>query len=83
MQTACLTSTFPHAIYKIQMSPKCGVLLMVPWQAHSLGLRYRWLTNVAGANITLTDTFCTSSLLSLIVLWLVLTLVQKQDWMED
>lgn len=56
---------------------------MVPWQAHSLGLRYRWLTNVAGANITLTDTFCTSSLLSLIVLWLVLTLVQKQDWMED
>ena len=57
--------------------------VLVPWQVHSLGLKCRRLIAAAWASATLKETSCASPPLPLITLGLVLTLVYRQDWMED
>lgn len=57
--------------------------VLVPWQAHSPGLKCRWLIAAAWASSTLKETFSASPPLPLITLGLALTLVYGQDWMED
>lgn len=57
--------------------------VLVPWKVHSPGLKRKWLIAAAWASSTLNETSCASPPLSLITLGLVLTLVYRQDYMED